>query len=58
MAPTGEAGVEAASRLRPDLVIMDLMLPGISGAEAARELLNTGSRGSKCFRTASDHMCR
>ena len=42
LAPTGEAGVEAAARLRPDLVIMDLMLPGISGAEAAQELRDAG----------------
>ena len=36
LAPTGEEGVEAASRLRPDLVILDLVLPGISGTETAR----------------------
>ncbi len=42
VAPTGEAGVEAASRVRPDLVIMDLLLPGISGVEVAQELREAG----------------
>ena len=42
LAPTGEAGVEAALRLQPGLVILDLLLPGISGAEAARQLRDAG----------------
>ena len=28
---TGEAGIEAALRDKPDLVILDLLLPGIPG---------------------------
>ena len=28
---------------RPDLVIMDLILPGMSGQQAARKLLETGT---------------
>ena len=39
---TGEAGIEAALRDRPDLVILDLMLPGIPGVEVARRLLESG----------------
>ena len=42
LASTGEAGLEAASRLRPDLVILDLMLPGIFGPETAEELRHAG----------------
>jgi two-component system, cell cycle response regulator DivK len=37
-AVTGEDGVRLAADLRPDLVLMDLQLPGIDGAEALRQL--------------------
>ena len=39
---TGEAGIEAALRERPDLVILDLLLPGIPGIEVARRLQELG----------------
>ncbi|MCE3555967.1 response regulator transcription factor [Pseudonocardia sp. RS11V-5] len=35
VAETGEAAVDAVAELRPDLVLMDVNLPGIDGAEAA-----------------------
>jgi CheY-like chemotaxis protein len=34
----GEAGLELARQKTPDLVLMDLHLPGLSGVEAARTL--------------------
>lgn len=37
-ARTGEQGVELARECRPDLVLMDLQLPGIDGEEALRQL--------------------
>lgn len=37
-AETGEEGVAAAAALRPDLVLMDVRLPGISGIEAAEQV--------------------
>jgi two-component system cell cycle response regulator DivK len=37
-ATTGEDGVELAARERPDLVLMDLQLPGIDGTEALRQI--------------------
>ena len=37
-ARTGEQGVAMAAECRPDLVLMDLQLPGIDGTEALRQL--------------------
>jgi two-component system cell cycle response regulator DivK len=37
-ATTGEDGVRIARERRPDLVLMDIQLPGISGIEALRQL--------------------
>jgi DNA-binding NarL/FixJ family response regulator len=38
---TGEASVEAAVALHPDLVLMDVNLPGIDGLEATWRILST-----------------
>ena len=38
-ADTGEASLDAARALRPDLVLMDVHLPGIDGFEASRRML-------------------
>jgi len=37
-AETGEAGVKLAKERKPDLVLMDIQLPGINGIEAFRQL--------------------
>jgi len=37
-AQDGEAGLEAAARYAPDVVIVDLMLPGIDGLDVCRRL--------------------
>ena len=37
-AETGEEGVRLAREQRPDLVLMDIQLPGINGIEALKQL--------------------
>ncbi len=38
IANTGEAAVVAAERVRPDLIILDLMFPGMKGVAFAKKL--------------------
>jgi DNA-binding NarL/FixJ family response regulator len=38
-AETGEASVQMAHELKPDLVLMDVNLPGINGLDATRQIL-------------------
>ena len=39
-AETGEASVDMARELTPDLVLMDVNLPGINGLDATRQILS------------------
>lgn len=41
---TGEDSVEAARELRPDLVVMDINLPGIDGLRATQRILEDSGR--------------
>jgi DNA-binding NarL/FixJ family response regulator len=44
-AESGEDSVDAARTLEPDLVLMDVNLPGISGLEATRRILAEHAAG-------------
>lgn len=37
-APTGEAGLDALGEFRPDLLLLDLMLPGMNGVQVCRRV--------------------
>jgi DNA-binding NarL/FixJ family response regulator len=40
-APDGETAIALAERRRPDVIIMDLRMPGMDGIEATEEILKT-----------------
>lgn len=41
---TGRQAVEIAKRLQPDIVVMDLSLPGLNGLDATRQILKESPR--------------
>src|SRR5204862_3154181 len=38
-APNGEQGIIAAQRTNPDLIMLDVMMPGLNGLEVCQRLL-------------------
>jgi len=51
--PSGEDGLAAASRLRPDVVLVDAGLPGIDGVETCRRV-TAAHPGSLVVLTSTD----
>ena len=50
--PDGESGVSAVATLRPDVVLLDVHLPGIDGFEAASRIRAAGN-GTAVILTSS-----
>lgn len=50
----GAAAVEAALRLRPDAVLMDITMPGLNGLEALRQIQAAWPEAQVVILTASD----
>ena len=52
----GVALVEDAKRLHPDLIVLDISMPGITGIEATRELRQSGSTAKVVFLTVHERV--
>jgi len=50
----GLAAIEAVEKLRPDLLVLDVMLPGADGFEVCRRLRNAGNQVPIIMLTARD----
>ncbi len=50
----GEALLKEATELDPDIVILDITMPGLPGIEAARRLRQTGSHAKIVFLTVHE----
>ena len=46
--------IEAASRLDPDVVVLDITMPGLDGIQAARRLRRAGCRAKLVFLTVHE----
>ncbi|MFN7914960.1 MAG: LytTR family DNA-binding domain-containing protein [Vicinamibacterales bacterium] len=53
-ADNGPAAVEAVDRLQPDVVFLDVQMPGLTGIEVARRLLDLEAGAQIVFVTAYD----
>ena len=50
----GRQALEASGRLDPDLIVLDITMPGLDGFHTARELKRMGSRAKIVFLTMHD----
>jgi len=53
---TGEDAVTKAQELQPDLVLLDISLPGISGIEAARQIKKVSPKSRTIFLSQHDSL--
>lgn len=51
---SGKEAVEKYKKLKPDLVLMDIMMPGVNGIEATKEIMAYDSKAKVIMITALD----
>lgn len=56
VAKDGMSGLTAAREVQPDLILLDWMLPGLSGLEVCRRLRTTGDKVPVILLTAKDEI--
>lgn len=56
-ASTGRSVIELAEKFKPDIAIMDIMMPGINGIEAMKEIRKTNTSVIFIIMTAFDKFC-
>jgi DNA-binding NarL/FixJ family response regulator len=54
VASDGRGALETTLRLKPDVVVLDISMPGLSGIEVARELRKRGSGAKVVFLTVHE----
>src|SRR5271154_2746466 len=54
MAPDGQAALDSAAVLEPDVIVLDISMPGMSGIEVARELKRRGNKAKIVFLTVHE----
>ena len=50
----GKAALQAAEALHPDVVVLDISMPGMTGLEVASRLRTSGSKAAVVFLTVHD----
>jgi DNA-binding NarL/FixJ family response regulator len=53
---SGTALVEHANKLSPDLIVLDISMPGVTGIEAAHQLRESGSSARVVFLTVHERV--
>ena len=47
--PSGEKGVAAVKKEKPDLILLDIMMPGMSGWDAFKKIRNINKKAKVAF---------
>jgi DNA-binding NarL/FixJ family response regulator len=56
LVPDGQALIEAAGRLQPDVILTDISMPVLNGIDASQQLSDSGCTAKVIFLTAHSDM--